>query len=490
MVFVLFAALLAVLEGGMPPPAAASEPLVKGRLNEFVASKADASQRFSIYIPTGYDPSRPAPILYLMDPRGRARVAAKLFQPAAERFGYILVSSHNTASDVAADGNLRAMQAMWIDSHDWFNIDDKRVYVAGFSGTARLASLIARHLPNAFTGVIGSAAAYHPDVHPSRESAFLYFGTVGDADYNFHEMERLEAQLVSANVPHRISRFAGVHSWMPPDRATEALEWFELKAMQAGSRPRDVALIDAWWRRDEEAVRARIADGRDLDAARRLAAMARDFYGLRDVADVRTEASRVAGAEGARDELKDRKSSGLASDEWKQHAMGLISAAYAEGADSAAHPAADLVRMLELERMKRVAAGDDEAALEARRRLAEMEVQLGFYLPAVAMESGDQARASYYLGIALEINDRNPVPWYLLARASARLNDIDDTFEALEHAFDSGFRDLALTQEDPAFARVKSSAEFAQFVARLRASGDTLDLLIVDRPPPANLPLR
>jgi hypothetical protein len=119
-----------------------------------------------------------------------------------------------------------------------------------------------------------------------------------------------------------------------------------------------------------------------------------------------------------------------------------------------------------------------------------MEVQLGFYLPAVAAESGDQARASYYLGIALQINDRSPVPWYLLARASARLNDIDVAFRALDRAFESGFRDLALTEEDPAFARVRSRAEFAEFVARLRASGDTLDLLTVDRPPPAKLPLR
>lgn len=489
MTLVLLTALLAVLEGGTAPHST-PDLIAKGRLVENVASAAAPGQRFTVYLPTGYDPSRPTPILYLLDPRGRARVAAKLFQPAAERFGYILVSSHNTASDVAADLNLQAMQAMWIDSHDWFAIDDKRVYVAGFSGTARLATLMARHLPNSITGIIGSAAAYHPDVRPSREAAFLYFGTVGDADYNFHEMERLEAQLVSANVPHRISRFAGAHSWMPADRAMEAVEWLELKAMQAGTRSRDAALIEAWWQRDEEAVRTRLAGGRDLDAARRLSAMARDYYGLRDVADVRSEASRVASTEGASDELKDRRSIGLASDEWKQHAMSLISLAYPEGADTAAHAAADLVRMLELERMKRVAAGDDEPALEARRRLAEMEVQLGFYLPAVAAESGDHARASYYLGIALQINDRNPVPWYLLARSSARLNDIDDTFEALEHAFDSGFRDLALTQEDPAFARVKSRAEFAEFVARLRASGDTLDLLIVDRPPPANLPLR
>ncbi|HEY0875601.1 MAG TPA: hypothetical protein VGD94_19145 [Vicinamibacterales bacterium] len=489
MTLVCVTALLAVLAGGtaLPP---APDTIPKGQLVENVASAAAPGQRFTLYVPTGYDPARPAPILYLMDPRGRGRVAAKLFQPAAERFGYILVSSHNTASDVDAEMNLQAMQAMWVDSHERFTIDDKRVYVGGFSGTARLASLMARHLPTSITGIIGSAAAYHPNVRPSRESAFLYFGTVGDADYNFHEMEALEAQLVALNLPHRISRFAGAHSWMPSDRAMQAVEWFELKAMQAGTRPRDAALIDVWWRRDDEAVRAALAAGRELDAARRLSAMARDFDGLRDTADVRAEASRVAGTGRARQELKDRTSRRHASDAWKQYAMSLISEAYPEGADTSTQPAADLARMLGLDRMKRLAAGDDEPALEARRRLAEMEVQLGFYLPAVAAESGDQARASYYLGIALQINDRNPVPWYLLARVSARLNDVDDTFVALEHAFDAGFRDLALAQDDPAFARLKARADFAAFVARLRASGDSLDLLTVDRPPPARLPLR
>lgn len=489
MALALIIVLLAVLEVGTAPRAT-PEIIAKGRLVEHVASATAPGQEFTVYLPTGYDPSRPAPILYLMDPRGRARVAAKLFQPAAERFGYILVSSHNTASDVAAEGNLQAMQAMWTDSHDWFTIDDTRVYVAGFSGTARLATLMARQLPTVFTGVIGSAAAFHPDVRPSRESAFLYFGTVGDADYNFHEMETLEAQLASLNLPHRISRFPGSHSWMPADRAMQALEWFELRAMQAGTRPRDAALIEAWWQRDDEAARTALAAGRALDAARQLSAMARDFYGLRDLADVRTEASRVTATDRARQQLKRRQASASASNEWKRYAMSLVAFAYPEGADAATVAAADLARMLDVERMKQVAGGDDEEALEARRRLAEMEVQLGFYLPAVAAESGDQARASYYLGIALQINDWNPVPWYLLARTSARLNDVNDTFEALERAFESGFRDLALTEEDPAFARVRSRAEFAQFLGRLRASGDTLDLLTVDRPPPANLPLR
>lgn len=487
--FIVAAAVLTLLVGGGQSPGVA-ESLPKGQLVENVVSRAAAGQRFTIYVPSTYDRSRPAPILYVMDPRGRARVGAKLFQPAAERYGYIVVSSHNTASDVPAEGNLRAMQAMWDDSHEWFAIDPRRVYVAGFSGTARLASLMARHMPNSITGIIGSAAAYHPDVRPSRETTFLYFGAIGDSDYNFHEMETLETQLVSQGVPHRIVRFPGAHSWLPPDRAAEAIEWFEQKAMQAGVRARDDASIDAWWQRDAAAAHEALASERDLDAGRRLSAMARDFYGLRDVAAVREQATRILASDRAKREVRRRQAAAVASDEWKRRAMQLISYAYPEGADAAAHTPVELARMLDLDRLKQTAEGSNDAALEARRRLAEMEVQLGFYLPVEAARAGDQPRASYYLGIALAFNERNPVPWYLLARSWARINDPDDAFRALQRAFDAGFRDLALLEQDPAFTRVKTRPEYAAFVERLRASGDTLDLLTVDRPPPLELPLR
>jgi len=463
----------------------------KGQLVENVGSRSSASQRFTMYIPTSYDPSLPAPVLYLMDPRGRARVAAKLFQPAAERYGYILVSSHNSASDGPAEVNLHAMQAMWDDSHEWFTIDSKRAYVAGFSGTARVASLLARHLPHAITGVIGSAAAYHPDVHPSRETRFLYFGTVGDTDYNFHEMEALEASLVSLDLPHRIERFQGTHSWMPPALALRAVEWLDLRAMQAGSRPRDAALIDAWWQRDDDAARRALADGRDLDAARRLAGMARDFAGLRDTASVRAEATRILSASSTRSQVKRRQADGRASREWVRHAMGVIADAFPEGADAPVRTPAELERALELARLKKLAAGPgSDQAVEAQRRLNEIEVQLGFYLPVDALNAAQPRRADYYLSVAFQIDHRSPVSWYLLARTCARTGARTDALAALEHAYEVGFRDLALLEADAAFERLRPDPRYAAVVALLRASGDVLDRATVDRPPAHAVPMR
>jgi hypothetical protein len=472
------------LAGAIPCSTDPATRFPKGALVENVRSASAPDQRFTLYVPTGYDPSRPAPVIYLMDPRSRARVPARLFQAAAERYGYILVSSHHTSSDGPIEPNLRAMQAMWTDTHAWFRVHDQRQYVAGFSGTARTASLLARNRPDAITGIIGAGAGVDPSARPSNDMRTLYFGTAGTVDYNFHEMEALEATLVAHEIPHRVERFSGPHSWMTPDLATQAIEWMELRAMQSGTRPRDEALLDEWWARDEAVAGARLAGGRLLDAARRYAAMARDFAGLRETAGAAARAAHLLATPAAQDEATRRQAEGRRAIEWIRNAMQDISNAFPPDADAPEMPAAELAQLLEIPRMQKVAAGpDQDAALEAQRRLGEMEVQLGFYLPYDALERADLIRASYYLSLALQIDDASPVSWYLMAETQARLNATRAALDALHHAVDAGFRDLASLEVDPAFRKLRAEPGYARIVEQVRLQGDTLDLREVDRPP-------
>lgn len=458
-----------------------------GQFVDSAPSDSAPGHRYAVYLPPSYDPARPAPILYLMDPRGRARVAARLFLPAAERFGYILISSYNAASDVPPEVALQAVQAMWDDSHRWFAIHAQRVYLGGFSGTARIATLLAHNRSQAITGVIGAAAGFHPGFKASRDGTFLYFGTVGDTDYNFRELETLEQTLVSLGRSHRIERFQGPHSWMPPPLAMQAIEWLELRSMQAGTRVRDESLIDAWWQRDEEAARHAHETGRPLDAARRYASMARDFAGLRDVRPIAKRAEQAFAGPDARKELQRRQADGRKLKEWTGHVMQVISDAFPEGASTPLRSSGDLAQSLELERMKRIAAAGGDAGLEAQRRLNELEVQLGFYLPQEASQASDPSRAAYYLSLALQINDRSPVTWYLMAQTSATLNGRREALAALKRAVDAGFRDLTLIDADPAFRRLRVEPEFVALVDHLKAAGDPMEALTVDRPP---MPLR
>jgi hypothetical protein len=474
--------LLVCLAGAVPERPPATRVYETGRLLENVPSDSSAGQRFTLYLPPGFDPRRPTPIIYLLDPRGRARVPGKLFQEAAARYGYILASSHTTATDGPMDLNLRAMQAMWDDTHAWFTVDPQRVYLAGFSGTARMASLIARNRP-AITGIIGAGAGFHPDVKAAKDLPFLYYGTIGDTDYNFHEIEDLEHALAALDVPHRLERFAGPHSWMPPALALGAVEWLELRAMQAGSRRRDAALVEAWWARDEARARERMAEGRLLDAARQYAAMARDFHGLRDTAEARRTAEALASEPKARDQLKARIGQTKKYHWWASDAMEAIAAAFPEGASAPTVSETDLATVLKLATLKKSAAQATSGAIESRRRLNQLEIQLGFYLPHEALERQEFTRAKYYLALAVEIDDASPVSWYLTAQTCAALQMPRQALAALRRAVAAGFRDLTLLEADAAFRRLRASPDYAAIAELLRSQGDQKDTLTVDRPP-------
>jgi predicted esterase len=453
-----------------------------GRLIENVPSASVPGERFTLYLPDGFDPSKPTPIIYLMDPRGRARVPAKLFQGAAERYGYVLFSSHTMATDGPMPRSLRALQAMWDDSRRWFTVDARRTYLAGFSGTARMASLIAQNAPDEVAGIVGVGAGFHPDVKPG-DLRFLYFGAVGDVDYNFHEMELIEHALAAAERAHRMERFAGPHSWLTPQLAMRAVEWFELRAMQAGSRPRDAALIRAWWARDDTTARALIADGRVLDASRVYAAMARDYDGLRDTASVTRAAPAIASSTIGKAQLDRRRDETKRSNLWVEDAMIAIGEAFAEGAESPAVPVHELAQTLEIARLKKAAAGPGPDALEARRRLNQIEVQLGFYLPDDALRRVEFARADYYLSLAVQIDDESPVTWYMRAQTYAGLLAPHKAIDALTRAVGAGFRDLTLLEADPAFRRLRADPAFVAVVDLLRCEEDWMDTPTVDRPP-------
>jgi len=118
--------------GALPGPIAAQDSA--GRLEQRVTAASDTSQSYALYLPPRYMTSRTWPVLFVLDPRGRALLAEKLFEDAAARLGWVVMSSYNTLSDGPPEPNVNAMNAM-LASAQRLAIDPGRVYLAGFSGT-------------------------------------------------------------------------------------------------------------------------------------------------------------------------------------------------------------------------------------------------------------------------------------------------------------------------------------------------------------------
>jgi predicted esterase len=453
------------------PARASGQEVPVGRLVP-VVSRANPAQRYIVYLPTAYKPGTPRPALFIMDNRGRGRVAADVFRPAAERYGWILVSSNHTSSDEGPEPTFDALRAMWTDAHDRWAIDTNRLYIAGISGTARTATWIASQLKGSVAGVIGAAAGLSPGMTPADLSPFLYFGTAGDEDYNYWEMRTLERDAAALNLHARVEFFSGPHSWMPPAVATAAVEWLEIKAMQRRLAPVAPALVEAHWARDQRAVEMFEDRDRPRAASRRLGDMARDFDGLKPAAVIAAAAASSAalGAEPrsrAEDEAEQRAKAWHA--ERLDRALHAIASAYPVLSAAPAHPVADTIEAMGLRELLPLARElRGEGTLAARRVLAELQVQTGFYLPMQAIARGQDDRARYYLYLAEAIAPAEPYPWFLRARIAARGGAIPEAIASLRTAVERGFRSLDPLEHDAAFESLRERKDFQELVDRVR----------------------
>ena len=123
---------------------------------------------------------------------------------------------------------------------------------------------------------------------------FAYFGAVGNADFNYGEFVDLRKKLEDAGAQYRIRIFDGQHGWAPPEVWLEALNWMDIRAMAAGSLPRDPARIQQT--ADEELAKARDLQAKNslLAAVRQYQSLVRDFKGLTDVSAAESSLAELA----------------------------------------------------------------------------------------------------------------------------------------------------------------------------------------------------
>ncbi len=451
--------------------AAAPPELPRGTVIEKVVCAGQPDQAYALYLPSAYTPERAWPVLYAFDARGQAKPVAELFRQAAEKYGWIVVSSWSTASDVAGDqpmeGNFAAMRALWADTHARFAIDDRRVYAAGYSGTVRFACILGLTAPGSIAGVIGASAGFPIGTSPKKDNPFAFFGTYGERDFNYYEVRDLDQAFGALAVPHRMESHAGGHEWPPADLAARAVGWMEIQAMKQGLREKSPALIEAEWAADRERARAQ-AGVHPADALHTWSAMAIDYAGLREVAEAEREAAALAASPACQRELREREARDRRDKEILAAAPGILARAspVSEPPVTVAQIAAAL-KIPELK--KRAESADAEESLAARRLLSMYVGQLAFYQPQALVAKQQYDRAIFMLSVAAEILPEDAGLWVEIASLHARKGKAGHrkALEFLRVAADKGFADVKAIEGEPAFDELRKEPEFRDIVARM-----------------------
>lgn len=381
--------------------ARAEETLPPGTLSPKVVCRHDPTKSYALYLPSAYVPEKRWPILYLYEARARGAPYTERFRPAAEALGWIVATSNEVQSDGPLDPALKAAVAVLADTDARLSIDPKRRYAGGFSGGARLATILGAIVKGGLAGVVLSGAGFAEEYPPTKETPFAVAGLVGDFDYNFVEMRSLRRKLGKLGVANHLSIFSGRHEWAPADHATAALEFLELAAVRKSLAPRREELLDRLFA-------ARLADAKKLDAAgddlvsfRAHDALARDFDGLRDVAAIRARADSLAATKAVKRGLKEEES----VDEKEGRLLAKLEAELRDAfARDPLPPAASIVRALGVPALGAQASSSDFASrATARRVLTALQGKTGFYLPTEFRERNDAAREKLSFAVAEEI---------------------------------------------------------------------------------------
>ena len=438
---------------------AAAEP---GTLTRSVVTRADPKQTYALYLPSTYDGVKKHPVLLVMDPSANGPAAAEIFRPAAEEYGWIILSSNGTVSGSGDETNELAVRAL-IPELNYYPVAPGRVYAAGFSGTAILAWQIGINT-GILHGVIGVGGRNIRELPPAQFS-FAHYGFAGDADFNNRDMREVDALLEQAGKVHRHEEFSGEHRWITPELAVDAVGWMELVAMKDGRRPKDEALIAKLHARDAAAAAALETAGKKLEAMRRYRAIAATF----DSAEARAAAARLEKDPAV---IRDRKEEAKWDEferNFHKHVLGNVRALFARiREDDLGQTQARLSRELRVSELKRRATRPGYEGLTGRRLLNVIYGQTAFRLINDLFAQREYSLAAITAGVATEIHPERWASWYNHAAALARAGNAKASLASLEKAVGVGFRNGKQLAADEDFASLRGSEGYEALLKKLQ----------------------
>lgn len=241
----------------------------KGVVIDSIKVNDTIAESFALYLPTKFDLSKPSPVLFVYDMQGRAEKVIRMFLTAAEKNQYVLAASNNVHDSLSLSKNVLVSKRLFQTVFNLFNIQKGRVYTGGFNGGARLASVMPTFI-NQIDGVISCGAVIANTEVLSSRNPFYFIGIVGVEDFNYPAMLQMKNTFDLLKLPNHTLVFDGGHQWPSQELLSQALELFDLKAMEKKIIPKDTAFIMETYTKNLNWTNKLLSDNNSLEAYRKL----------------------------------------------------------------------------------------------------------------------------------------------------------------------------------------------------------------------------
>jgi len=153
MSLLLLAALQDVVFESSPPHSDAEEVRARFRNKDVPGPYDVKKEKFRIYVPKSFAPAEKWGLLVYINPDGGAALPAG-YEAAIEKRKLLGVSPYKAGNERHAYDRFRLAIDAGYNMHLRYKVDPERVYVSGFSGGGRIASMLGVAYADLFAGAI------------------------------------------------------------------------------------------------------------------------------------------------------------------------------------------------------------------------------------------------------------------------------------------------------------------------------------------------
>lgn len=183
----------------------------QGALFGNIQSKTDTSVRYSVYIPENTGDKR-LPVVVFLDPHGKTSEALRKYCLLADQYQIALVGFDYSANGVAYDSIVKKFSPWLKELYENAPVDTANLYVAGFSGGARVASRLEFDVRQIKATALCGAGPSNIRYWNLMKNPVMFFS--GTGDFNYIEMNSVH------NAPEKsrttsLHIFRGKHEWPP-----------------------------------------------------------------------------------------------------------------------------------------------------------------------------------------------------------------------------------------------------------------------------------
>jgi len=419
-----------------------------------------------LYVPLHYENDKSWPVIFIFDPAARGITGISPFIKAGRKYGFILACSNNSHNGPLGE-SFTAAEAMLSDVGERLAVDQKRIYVAGFSGGSRFATAFAVR-EKRISGVIGCGAGLVSDMNylPSGSSDFLYYGLAGTSDMNYIEMCDLPDFFTNrTRVISYFRSFPGGHQWPEPGLIEEAVEWLNLQTMNSGIIPANQRFISDIEIKTQNLISSQLSDGNLIDAIKYMKFASRDFHGTPFASRILVQMDETEKTNEYNNAVRKWNRIIVSEKTKRETYLKYMDKILNSGSIQDSASAWWKIEVRSLLRLRDK--GNPENSQMASRLLNFVSI-LCFEQGALYYRNNLFEQAVFLFEICTLSDSENRNSYYNLARSLAGLGKVRESVDALAEAINYGFNSRRTVESDPGFGKIKDDPRYKALILKMK----------------------